>query len=247
VLAIGTEGKGETEMKRGSEGVCRFCLKTFSGSAIGKHLQSCKAKKERDAEENARTKKPGKIFHVKIVAYGQFWLHIEMKASSKLSDLDEFLRSIWLECCGHLSQFVIDGQAYMPSYVGDLEEMDAESMEVQLGKLLDVKDKFEYEYDFGYTTHLTGQIVSERVGALKEKVRILARNRIPEVVCIECGKPAVQYCTDCEEFYCQPCLDAHECGDEMALPVVNSPRTGVCGYTGEQDPDDFEWTAEAPV
>jgi hypothetical protein len=245
-IAFITNEKEGMEMRKSSEGLCRFCFKTFSGSTIGKHLQACRAKKERDVEETARAKKPERIFHIKVGAYGQFWLHIEMKGSSKLSDLDEFLRSIWLECCGHLSQFTIGGKAYMPSHAGSLEELDARSMGVQLGKVLSVKDKFEYEYDFGSTTHLEGQIVSEREGLLKEKVRILARNRIPEAVCTECGKPAVQFCTDCEEFYCQPCLDSHECGEEMALPVVNSPRMGVCGYTGEQDPDDFEPKGENP-
>lgn len=233
-------------MRKGGEGACRFCLKTFSGSTIGKHLTSCKAKKEKDVEEAARAKKPERLFHVKIVGGGAFWLHIEMKASSKLSDLDEFLRDIWLECCGHLSQFIIDGQAYMPSYAGGLAEMQAKPMGVQLGKVLDVKDKFKYEYDFGSTTYLEGQIISEREGALKEKVRILARNRIPEAVCTECGKPAAQFCTECEEFYCNHCLDDHECGEEMALPVVNSPRMGICGYSGEQDHDDFDQKVENP-
>ena len=225
-------------MRKSGEGACRFCLQTFSGSTIGRHLESCKAKKEKDAEE-AKGKKSDRIFHIRVSGGGEFWLHIEMKASSKLSDLDQFLRDVWLECCGHLSQFIIDRQAYMPSG-GDLREMDAKSMGVQLGKLLGVKGKFDYEYDFGSTTKLEGQIVSEREGALKEKVRILARNRSPEAACTKCGKPAAQFCTDCWEFYCAPCLYEHGCGEEMALPVVNSPRMGVCGYTGEQDPDDFE-------
>ncbi len=211
-----------------------------------KHLQSCKAKKEKDVEETATAKKPERIFHVKIVGYGEFWLHIEMKASSKLSDLDKFLRDIWLDCCGHLSQFIIGRQSYVPSHSGDLREMDAKSMEVQLGKVLGVKDKFEYEYDFGSTTQLGGQIISEREGALKGKVRILARNRIPDAECTQCGKPAVRFCTECEEFFCGPCLHDHGCEEEMSLPVVNSPRMGVCGYTGEQDPDDFEPKVEDP-
>jgi hypothetical protein len=231
-------------MRKSGEGVCRSCHKTFSGSTIGKHLESCKAKKERDVGE-AKENKSERIFHIKVVGGREFWLHIEMKVSSKLSDLDEFLRDVWLECCGHLSQFKIHGQAYMPSG-GDLREMEAKPMGVQLGKVLDVKDKFEYEYDFGSTTYLEGQIISKREGALKEKARILARNRIPEAVCTECGKPAAQFCTDCEAFYCDFCLNDHECGEEMALPVVNSPRMGVCGYTGEQDPDDFERKVEDP-
>ena len=226
-------------MKKGGEGSCRFCLKTFSGSMIGKHLESCKAKKERDGEEAARSKKPESIFHIKIRGGGPFWLHIEMKASSKLSELDELLRDIWLECCGHMSMFVIHGRRYMPPSP-DLLELEAKPMDVQLGKVVKVKDKFEYEYDFGSTTYLEGQIISERQGALKEGMRILARNRIPETVCTQCSKPAAQFCTACEEFYCDECLTDHECGEEMALPLVNSPRMGVCGYTGEQDPDDFD-------
>src|SRR5208337_1910830 len=224
-------------MKKSGEGACRFCLKTCSGSTIGKHLESCRVKKEKDVEEAAKSKKLETIFHIKIRGGGEFWLHIEMKASSKLADLDKFLRDIWLECCGHLSQFVIDGQAYMPSYAGDLREMEARPMGVQLGKVLGVKNKFGYEYDFGSTTYLEGQIISERQGALKEKVRILARNRMPEAVCTQCEKPAAQFCTDCAEFYCSACLADHECGEEMALPVVNSPRMGECGYSGEQDTD----------
>jgi hypothetical protein len=38
-----------------------------------------------------------------------------------------------------------------------------------------------------------------------------------------------------DEGVCRFCL----CGEEMALPVVNSPRMGVCGYAGEFDFDDF--------
>ena len=227
-------------MKRGGEGACRFCNKTFSGSTIGRHLQTCGAKKEKDVAE-AQRMKPGRIFHIKVVGGRKFWLHIEMNASSKLTDLDEFLRHIWLECCGHLSQFIIAGEAYMPSNADDLwNDMDARPMNVRLDKVLDVKDTFEYEYDFGSSTYLGGQIVSERMGVMKERVRILARNRIPEVFCSKCEKPAVWFCTDCEGFYCGSCLDEHQCGEEMALPVVNSPRMGVCGYTGEQDPDGFE-------
>jgi hypothetical protein len=44
---------------------------------------------------------------------------------------------------------------------------------------------------------------------------------------------------ECDEFYCDKCLTKHECGDEMSLPVVNSPRMGVCGYCGEGDFDNF--------
>ena len=74
---------------------------------------------------------------------------------------------------------------------------------------------------------------------MKGKVRILARNIPPTFDCTDCSAEATQYCTDCDAFYCDTCLEGHECGEEMALPVVNSPRMGVCGYYGDHDFDDF--------
>ena len=43
-------------------------------------------------------------------------------------------------------------------------------------------------------------------------------------------------CTECVfddgGWLCETCAVKHECGEEMLLPVVNSPRVGMCGYTG---------------
>ena len=39
-------------------------------------------------------------------------MHLELPASEELDTLDAFLRFIWLECCGHLSAFRIDGTSY---------------------------------------------------------------------------------------------------------------------------------------
>ena len=92
------------------------------------------------------------IYHIKISAYKAYWLHIEMNAMATLAELDQFLRDIWLECCGHLSEFTINGIRYETSPSDDWLEMDSKSMNVQLRKVLKVKDKFSYEYDFGSTT-----------------------------------------------------------------------------------------------
>jgi len=98
--------------------------------------------------------------------------------------------------------------------------------------------KFLYEYDYGSTTALVLKVVALREQGLpKGAVQLLARNEAPRVNCRRCGiQPATQICTECawngEGWLCEACAVAHECGDEMCLPVVNSPRVGVCGYTG---------------
>ena len=41
-------------------------------------------------------------------------------------------------------------------------------------------------------------------------------------------------------WLCEDCAKTHECGEEMLLPVCNSPRLGVCGYCGSNIyPDRF--------
>lgn len=60
-----------------------------------------------------------------------------------------------------------------------------------------------------------------------------------------CSAPATKLCALCldrleDTFFCKDHARAHVAGvhdeDEAALlPVVNSPRMGVCGYTGPQD------------
>ena len=117
--------------------------------------------------------------------------------------------------------------------------------EDELGMRRKLKDVLEpgielfYEYDFGDTTALLVKVLDEYEGPMPKNkpVEILARNEAPEIPCNECGKaPAVQICTECQweggGWLCQSCAEDHECDEEMWLPVVNSPRTGVCGYTG---------------
>jgi hypothetical protein len=94
-----------------------------------------------------------------------------------------------------------------------------------------------HEYDFGSTTELTIKVVSEFESTMKTgKVEILARNDPPQIKCSYCDNRATAICTECiyedAGWLCDDCAEDHDCGQDMMLPVVNSPRTGVCGYTG---------------
>jgi hypothetical protein len=114
--------------------------------------------------------------------------------------------------------------------------MDEEKgMGAPLGQVVDVGDKFSYEYDFGFTTELALKVVGFwNQDKPKGAVQLLARNEPPQIACVQCEtQPATQICTQCEDAWlCESCAAAHGCGEEMLLPVVNSPRVGVCAYTG---------------
>lgn len=40
---------------------------------------------------------------------GAFWFDAEVRGTATLTDVDSYLRAIWLECCGHMSRFSLEG------------------------------------------------------------------------------------------------------------------------------------------
>jgi len=223
-----------------SKGKCLLCNGTFAKAGMSRHLDAClkrRAAAQPPPEKPTYTK--ARYFHLLVDGRWQpaYWLHLDVRASVKLGDLDRFLRHIWLECCGHLSAFRIGETSYSVSPMRDLDE---KGVSVALGKVLRPKMEFTYEYDFGTTTELRLKVISERDGELRENaVELLARNDPPDIPCGQCGKPATQICSSCswnqEGWLCSECAQVHPCGEDMLLPVVNSPRTGQCAYTGPAD------------
>ena len=205
-------------------GTCAACERECPKAAMAKHLAACPKRP------------PDGATRLHIVVEGNppstFWMHLAANPSAKLADLDRFLRAIWLECCGHLSVFRIGAIAYSSSDT----DLPGRNMRATLEKVLRPGLKFGYEYDFGSTTTLKLGVVGT-CGAVAGDgaIHLLARNNPPALVC-HCGTPATEVCTECawdgEGWLCAACAAEHACGEELLLPVVNSPRVGVCGYTG---------------
>lgn len=134
-------------------------------------------------------------------------------------------------------------------------------MDYRLGKVLKVGTKFSYTYDFGSSTDLSLRVIAEREGAMTdvnededEVVQILSRNEATVIPCRQCGKPATRIVPGYGSVelgaLCDTCkLKGDEkdyISEEELLPIVNSPRVGVCGYTGGEGmwEDDDEWDEE---
>ena len=219
-----------------SQGKCYFCQQTFAKNGMAKHLAACE-KRDLTRTPTGKSKvRKAKLLHLLVEGRDLpfYWLHVEVPADASLKTLDSFLRDIWLECCGHLSAFTIDGRRYSIAPIGDFDE---KGMSAKLGSVFKPDAKVFHEYDFGTTTDLTLKYVSEREANCRGyDVTVLARNEPPEVKCTVCGKPATQVCSGCiwngEGWVCDGHARDHECGEDMLLPVVNSPRVGMCGYTG---------------
>lgn len=234
-------------MAKRTKGKCKYCGKEYTFSYMNRHLSVCEERQKKWAEEIG-SKKCG-YFELSIYPkYNRdYWLYVEIKETASLKDLDQFLRDIWVECCGHLSAFDINGVSYDVAPQDDLFwGKKPKSMNCKLKSVLEKGMTFSYEYDFGSTTELMITVVNHRIGGdRKEKLIILSRNNPIEFLCNVCGKKSAAYiCAEC--FYdgggwlCEDCARTHECGEDMLLPICNSPRMGVCGYCGSNIyPDQF--------
>lgn len=101
----------QTGQQETSMGVCRFCQGEFAKSKMTQHLKSCKARSASMTEQDGHAQR---LFHLFVEGTYRpsYWMHLEVPAAATLSDLDDFLRDIWLECCGHLSEFEIGDASY---------------------------------------------------------------------------------------------------------------------------------------
>ncbi len=106
-------------------------------------------------------------------------------------------------------------------------------MNIKLEKILKEGLSFKHLYDFGSTTTLKLKVISKYTDFRhNKKVELPARNIAPIRTCDKCGEIAENICVDCGKWLCRKCSENHECGEELLLPVVNSPRVGVCAYEG---------------
>ena len=202
-----------------SVGKCVFCEKPFAKRSISRHLGTHLETLPEEAKK--------KSLHLRVEA-GPYFLNLLVSGSTSLGTLDDYLRKIWLECCGHLSQF---------GYVRWDEEMD---MGTPIQKELEEGGGLWYAYDFGSTTELVVKCLGEYPVATPEGIRLLSRNEPLEIWCDACGKkPALYICSvhwDEDSQFCEACSEKHEeeCeGAEYAMmEIYNSPRSGTCAYAG---------------
>jgi len=205
---------------------CSLCDSEFTRKGLTRHIRSCLTK---HLQKPSKAKPRNLVYlHIYDAFNSDYFLHLLIAGNSILKNLDIFLRDIWLECCGHLSAF--SHQRY-----GDEINKNRKAEDIFIPGV-----KLNYQYDFGSTTELSIKAVDSYYGATggNKKIQIITRNAQPVIPCDDCGvKPAAHICTECQwdekGWLCEGCSKTHECGDEMFLPVVNSPRTGVCGYTGD--------------
>lgn len=221
------------QTRKQTKGNCTYCNKELSKGTASKHLATCPDRQAAIDKAAAGKGTSESLFHLRVQdAYRKdFWLDIEMRGSKSLNDLDNYLRAIWLECCGHMSEFTIGGR----------------SLSRQIGKQRKLLEIFQYGdtlnhiYDMGTSSETIIKFVAVREGKplTIKPIVLMVRNQMPDDRCIECGESAVSLCTQCmweDETWgtlCEKHAESHPHTDYgEPIPLVNSPRLGMCGYDG---------------
>ena len=221
-----------------SSGKCELCGRSYRKSGMTRHLQSCMAKTRPPGEPRSGDKSIH--LFVEDDYRPEYWLHLAVAATAELWELDQYLRDVWLECCLHLSSFFVGRAEYkwqifeMDDFFAAFGQRELNSMEVELGLAAPPPTKFSYWYDYGTTTELRLRTAGELAGNGSDQITLLARNDQPEIGCSVCGAPAT-WVSPAEDDWiamtaglCDVCAPA----SEYRLPIVNSPRCGVCAYDG---------------
>lgn len=222
--------------KKQIQGKCVFCDREMTRGGLARHLRTCPQRQEAINVANQASGEEQAIYHLQVQDAwgGDYWLHLEMKGAATLKDLDRYLRAIWLECCGHLSQFSIGG------WSGDEIPISR-----RIAQVFHVGLELTHIYDFGTSSVTSVKAVDVRQGKplTRHPIFLMARNAPPEEKCMECDQPASWFCQECvyELNETGALCDEHardhphtDYGEPM--PMVNSPRTGMCGYDGPATP-----------
>ena len=156
----------------------------------------------------------------------EYWLVLRAKPDLSMKKIDRFLRDYWVECCGHLSEFS--------------DRYSKISMTRLLSEVFSNGIRIDYVYDFGSSTELSLSMLKGIHDIDEKRIEVLFRNQEIEFQCSACRNKAEAICPYCvyEEagLLCRTCATTHKCvqeeGEDLLMPLVNSPRVGVCGYTG---------------
>lgn len=202
-----------------SEGHCHVCGASLRADEVSSHAATCfmdavqRRYIVRDVDERYARSQPLMVW-VRSEELRHCMMLI-VQPTTSLRQLDQFLRDLWLECCGHMSHFEIGGTQYSncvpgpgdpPTFDTDLAEPDEQHMVHTVEETIAMGQKFRHEFDYGDTTCLNLELVGAlpvpygyvqefinppeaAEGYRDDFITVVARNLPPER-CFTCGSAA---------------------------------------------------------
>lgn len=151
--------------RHSSFGICELCGARVGKAAMGPHLRKCLEGTSGGARSRVL------VLRAQPAGAPMYWLDIAAGPDAKLKDLDALLRRVWLECCGHLSEFY--GSHH-----------DKVSMNRKIDEVLgSTGSHLGYVYDFGSSTELVVSHAGVIEAGPVKRLRVVARNEAPSWSC----------------------------------------------------------------
>lgn len=170
-----------------TRGACVFCGRSLTRGGMSRHLQRCDARMAAIRAADARPGERETLLHLLVQdePTGDYWLHLEMRANAPLKKLDEYLRAIWLECCGHLSQFSRGEWGGQEIGIGR-----------RIGDVLGDGGTLTHVYDFGESSVTLVKAVDVREGRplSRHPIHLMARNGMPAGIALPVNSPRLGTC-----------------------------------------------------
>ena len=146
-------------------GICNVCQMTLFGNEARSHIARCVEARYGIRGTRDALKGRSRTVHISVGSPDRpHWMELGVRADTTLREFDRFLRSVWLECCGHLSHFDIGGVVYsmmVPRPQDDFEFWPMDEQEEQwrhmgrtVGTAIRPATWFEHQFDYGTTTDL---------------------------------------------------------------------------------------------
>lgn len=191
-----------------SLGMCNLCQDMVNDLDASGHLIECVAGEGLPKSSGSDPPGHDQSLHLSVHdGSGLYWMELAVRADTTLRQLDEFQRGMWLECCGHLSEFKIRGTRYS-NLAPNPDDPDADfiradywmeddevHMDVAVADVMPEGVEVSYAYNYGSTTELYlenrgrhGYLVSllhPRQPWHGDRVEVLARNE-PDEECVAC-------------------------------------------------------------
>lgn len=214
-------------MPRFDKHKCLICKKLFTTTNINNHVSTCVNSLAINKKNLSYLLKVSDEFNL------GYFMYVLVPTNSKLLVLDDFLKKMWLECCGHLSKFTINGIEYNDFDYGCVDEDEkCEKKDTKLSKIKDfnVGMIFTHEYDFGTTTTLQIKVL-DKLNTKNLGLKLLVRNSNPKYKCEGCKKyNSTKTCVMTGEMFCEECVPEEETSEEPIFNIINSPRQVDCYY-----------------
>ena len=97
-------------------GRCYYCNKELTERTIKRHMKSCKEMRKfiRDeiSDKESRTRNQFIISIKDKYDKNTYCVYISISSVLQLLHLDRFIRDVWVNCCDHLSCFIINKVIY---------------------------------------------------------------------------------------------------------------------------------------